>query len=144
MKKKVLFVLILLTIFMCIPNVMATDINNEGCRTLMPDAIIDVKIANTVHYIILAIQIVVPILLVIFGMLDFAKSIIAQKEDEIKKGQQIFIKRLLSAAIIFFVVAVVKFLIGFVADANSPNIIECMDCFLNGADKDNGICNSYS
>ena len=73
MKKKVLFVLILLTIFMCIPNVMATDINNEGCRTLMPDAIIDVKIANTVHYIILAIQIVVPILLEIFGMVDFAK-----------------------------------------------------------------------
>jgi len=34
--------------------------------------------------IIKGIKIVVPILLIIWGMLDFAKSVIAKKEDEIK------------------------------------------------------------
>ena len=136
MKKKVLFVLILLIIFMCVPSVMAADI--QGC-SIIPGAKIDVKIANTVHYIILAIQIAVPILLVIFGMLDLAKSIIAQKEDEIKKGQQIFIKRLITAAIVFFVIAVVKFLIGFVAD--DEGIMTCFDCFINGANTESGVCN---
>ena len=55
MKKKVLFVLILLTIFMCIPSiVLAKTVDIQGCN-IIPGAKIDVKIANTVHYIILAI-----------------------------------------------------------------------------------------
>ena len=137
MKKKILFVLILLTIFMYVPSAMAANIT--GCEALIPGAIIDVKIANTVHIIILAIQIAVPVLLVIFGMLDLAKSIIAQKEDEIKKGRQTFIKRLLSAAIVFFVIAVVKFLIGFVAD-NGEGIMASANCFLNKADATTGTC----
>jgi len=137
MKKKVLFVLILLTIFMYVPSIMAADIT--GCESVIPGAKIDVKIANTVHYIILAILIVVPILLVIFGMLDLAKSVIAQKEDEIKKGQHTFVKRLISAAIVFFVIAVVKLLISFVAD-DGQGIMECANCFLNGANSTTGVC----
>ena len=40
---------------------------------------------NIVHIIITVIWIVVPILLVVFGLLDLAKAVMAQKEDEIKK-----------------------------------------------------------
>ena len=43
------------------------------------------------------IKIAVPILLIIFGMLDLGKAVIASKEDEIKKGQQTFIKRAITA-----------------------------------------------
>jgi len=102
------------------------------------DVIVDVKIANTVHTIIVAIKIVVPILLVIFGMLDLFKGITAQKEDEIKKGQQIFIKRLISAAIIFFVVSIVQLLVSFVA-SDEEGLMTCANCFINGAEED-GTC----
>ena len=44
-------------------------------------------IGNVVHLIIVAIQVVVPILLIIWGMIDFAKAIIGQDEDKIKQGQ---------------------------------------------------------
>jgi len=113
--------------------------NIKGCTIL--DADIDVKIANTVHSIITVIKIVVPILLIIFGMLDLMKGITAQKEDEIKKGQQIFVKRLIAAAIIFFVVSIVQFLLSFVSDDQSEktSIWNCTKCFLNGAQKD-GTC----
>jgi len=43
---------------------------------------------NVVATIIKGIKIVVPILLIIWGMLDFAKSVIAKKEDEIKDEKE--------------------------------------------------------
>lgn len=136
MKKKIFFMLVLMGVMMYVPSVMAANIT--GCESIIPGVAIDVKIANAVHTIILVIQIAVPVLLVVFGMLDLFKGITAQKEDEIKKGQQMFIKRLISAAIIFFVIAVVKLLIGFVAD--DEGIMTCASCFLNGADKTSGVC----
>lgn len=77
------------------------------------------------------IQIAVPVVLVIFGMLDLFKGITAGKEDEIKKGQQIFIKRLISAALIFFVFVIVKVVISLVADGSGVNIMECAECFIS-------------
>lgn len=81
--------------------------------------------------IVLVIQIFIPIALVIFGMLDLGKAVIAQKEDEIKKGQATFLKRLLAGVIVFFVVFVVKMVIGFVSNDNA-SITNCLNCFING------------
>lgn len=94
---------------------------------------IDNKIPNTVHTIILILQIAVPILLVVFGMLDLLKGVMAQKEDEIKKGQQTFIKRLIAAAIVFFVIVIVKLLLSLVAD-DDETITSCFNAFVNGTE----------
>lgn len=77
------------------------------------------------------VQISVPVILVLMGSMDLFKGITAQKEDEIKKGQQLFIKRLIIGASIFFVIVIAKLLISVIADASSANIIECVDCFLS-------------
>ena len=107
--------------------------NIKGCESIIPGAAIDVKIANTVHTVILVIQIAIPVLLVIFGMIDLFKAVIASKEEEIKKGRQTFLKRLLVAVIVFFVIAIVKFIISFVADdEEEPDIMTCAECFLTG------------
>ncbi|MGE5455831.1 MAG: hypothetical protein ACM3O4_01820 [Ignavibacteriales bacterium] len=74
-------------------------------------ATVPTEITGLIRNIITAIQIGVPVLLVIWGMLDLGKAVIAQKEDEIKKGQQVFMKRLLAAAIVFFVIVIVKFIV---------------------------------
>lgn len=100
-------------------------------------------IFNLVHYIILLIQVVVPILLIIWGMLDFAKGVIGGDEDKIKAGQKTFIQRLITAIIVFLVVAVVKLVVNVVSgvvgsdtaqggfDENS--ITSCINAFVNGA-----------
>ena len=138
MKKKILFMLILMGVMLYVPSVMAASVNITGCSPILEGISIDVKIANTVKTIILVIQIVVPVVLVIFGMLDLFKAVIASKEDEIKKGLQIFIKRLIAAAVVFSIIAIVKLLVSFVAD--DPNIMTCANCFLNGADPKTGSC----
>lgn len=88
--------------------------------------------ANITNTIINLIKIAVPVLLVIFGMLDLGKAVVAQKEDEIKKGQQTFLKRVLAAAIVFFVVFIVQFVIGIVSGDAEENIWSCADKFING------------
>lgn len=92
---------------------------------------IPAKIPQLVSEIITIIQIAIPVILVIMGTLDLFKGVTAQKDDEIKKGQQMFIKRLIVAALIFFIVVIVKFLISIVAETTSANIIECIDCFIS-------------
>ena len=88
------------------------------------------KLVYVIHLIILLIQFGVPLLLIIFGMLDLGKAVIASKEDEIKKGQQMFIKRLIAAIIVFFVIAIVKLVVGLVAD-DSENIVGCINSIVN-------------
>ena len=118
---------------------VAQAANTKGCEEILPGIILDTKIPNTVHTIIVVIKIAVPVLLVIFGMLDLFKGIIAQKEDEIKKGQQMFIKRLILGALIFFVIVIVKFAISLVADSSTSNIVECIDCFVDNDCKRQGL-----
>lgn len=131
MRKKIFYIIILLIALLYSPTVFAANIT--GCESVLPGVVIDEKIPNTVHTLIVIIKIVVPIILVIFGMIDLAKGVVAQKEDEIKKGQHIFVKRLIAAAIVFFVISIVQLLIRFVAGGDSEGIMNCANCFINGA-----------
>ncbi len=96
---------------------------------------IPVRIPRLVKFAYNFIHILVPIVIIILGSIDLIKSIIGQKEDEISKYRSTFFKRLLSAALIFFVLAIVKLVIG-IAGNNTDGVIDCIDCFI----KNNGSC----
>lgn len=90
------------------------------------------EVAQLTSTLITIIKIAVPLLLIVWGMLDLGKAVVAQKEDEIKKGQQIFIKRIIAAVLVFLVVFVVQLVFGLVANTNdSAKISSCIDCFIN-------------
>ena len=131
MKKKILFMILLVfaLVFFATPVLAA---NITACDGAIKGAMIDEKIPKVVSTIVTIIKIAVPVLLVIFGMLDLLKGITAQKEDEIKKGQQILIKRLISGALIFFVFTIVQLIISLIADDEKTNIMSCANCFING------------
>lgn len=83
---------------------------------------------NIVSTVILVIQIGIPIILIVFGMLDLGKAVMAQKDDEIKKGQQTFMKRVIAAVIVFFIIAIVKLVLSVIGeDAN----MGCINCFIS-------------
>ena len=89
------------------------------------------KIPELTRDIVLILEIAVPVLLVAFGSFDLVKGVAAGKDDEIKKAQSIFIKRMITAGIAFFVIVGVKFLISVVDNASSSsNIANCIDCFI--------------
>ncbi len=97
--------------------------------------LLDNNIVGLIHTVIVLLKIAIPILLIIFGMLDFAKGVIAGKEDEIKNGQHMFIKRAISAFLVFFVVTIVQAVIELADDKNSDNestVWNCANLILNG------------
>lgn len=96
-------------------QVLWTSVDCDGIGVVIPG-----QIAYLVSIIVKLLQFGVPLLLIIFGMLDLGKAVIASKEDEIKKGQQMFVHRLITAVIIFFIVAVVKLVVN-IASANSSS-----------------------
>ena len=100
-----------------------------------PDSLgIPSQIAYIIALIIKVIQVFVPILLIVWGMLDLGKAVMAQKEDEIKKGQQTFIKRIIAAAIVFFVITIVKMVLSFLAGGTeNGSIYQCVNCFIEGS-----------
>ena len=105
-------------------------VNDVVCQMGNSTVNIPQQIAHIIAIAVTFIQIGVPILLIIWGMLDLGKAVMAQKEDEIKKGQQTFIKRLIAAAIVFFVVVIVKLVVGLVAGDGSSGITACIDAIL--------------
>ena len=110
-----------------------TDIT-LNCGTADPITL-DSALPNLTSTIVTLIKIGVPILLIIFGMLDLGKAVMAQKEDEIKKGWQTFIKRIIAAAIVFFVVVIVQLVINLVGGDNK-SVWNCASCFINGVNSD--------
>ena len=72
-------------------------------------------VMTLVGYIVHAIWIGVPIALIIFGMIDLGRAVIASKEDEVKKATKAFGKRFLYAAGVFAVVWLVTFVLNIVS-----------------------------
>ena len=98
-------------------------------------------ILNIVHYLYLAIQIIVPIMLILFGMIDLAKALTSSKEDEIKKAQSGLLRKAVVAVIVFLIFSLVKFVFGFAsADLGKDeksNVWNCVECFISGPNSDN-------
>ncbi|MBQ2873521.1 MAG: hypothetical protein IJE89_05940 [Bacilli bacterium] len=67
--------------------------------------------------IIPLIQVGIPIILIVLGMLDLGKAVVASKEDEIKNAQKMLIKRAIYAVAIFFVVLIVQLVFGLLSSA---------------------------
>ena len=111
--------------------------------TLCEGILVPNVLFNVVSTIITGIKIVVPILLIIWGMLDFAKSVVAKKEEDIKKYQKAFVARLISALIVFLIIFVVQLAVNLVSgveDSSNPDgttvsdIWSCSKKFINGVD----------
>ena len=129
MKKDIYkYILFIVFLVLIVPSVLAVGTPKVSCGNVTD---IPRKIPELTSMAITIVQVAVPVVLVIMGSMDLFKGITAQKEDEIKKGQQMFVKRLVVGALIFFVVVIAKLLISVVADTSSANIIECIDCFLS-------------
>ena len=121
MKKIKYFALMVLTFLITSP--VYADIT---CKKVQ----IDEKIPNTVNKVIFFLQVAVPILLVIFGSIDLIKAVTSGMEDEIKKAQNVFVRRLISGA---FVVVIVKMIFSFASDDKDGSMWKCACQFINGA-----------
>ncbi len=57
------------------------------------------------------LKIGIPILVVIFGMIDIGKAVIAKNQEEINKNRSMFLKRLVIVVVLFLLVYFVELMI---------------------------------
>ena len=57
------------------------------------------------------VKYILPVLVIILGIIDFIKAIASGSDDEMKKAQGRFIKRLIAAALLFLVPALIEFIL---------------------------------
>ena len=74
------------------------------------------------------VKIVIPILILAFGCIDFGKAVVASKDDEIKKALKSLMFRILAGAVIFFIPVIIKFALSLV------------DSFSGDIEKDYNVC----
>lgn len=99
---------------------------NDICNKMNPE------LTTFIHNIIILIKIAIPVILIIFGMIDLGKGVVAGKEDEIKKGQNDFIKRLIAGVIVFFMVSIVQLVISLIDKDSNGEFWNCANKILNG------------
>ncbi len=91
---------------------------------------VDETLPTAISSLVNIAKIVIPVLVVIFGLIDLGKAVMSQKDDDIKKNQGLLVKRLIIAVLIFFVVALVQFVVSLV-NGDDSNFTSCFDCFIN-------------
>lgn len=81
------------------------------------------------------LKVITPVIIIITGMLDMFKAVSAQKEDDIKKAQQKFVRRLIAGAVVFLVFVIVETVVNtFVEKTDAQGAMHCVNCFLGGAE----------
>lgn len=94
-------------------------------------------IPKTIALVVDILKIIVPIILVIFGMIDLMKAVMSNDEKEMKGAQTKLIKRVIYAVAVFLVVSIVQIIFGALgnttgSDVDSSTISGCISCFING------------
>lgn len=85
------------------------------------------EITNTIGSIYNILLVAIPVVIVIFGLMDFLKAVMGKKEDEMKQSTNAFIKRVITGVIAFFVLALVKFGLNLLQTNNTSSAISCIN-----------------
>ncbi len=87
---------------------------------------------TTVGWIFFIAKILIPIILIVMGSIDFGKAIMAAKEDEIIKSAKTLVMRAIAGIIIFFIPTLLNFVINIMGnnadDVYNNQFSNCTKC----------------
>ena len=93
------------------------------------------NIWRLVGQVLFIFKIVIPLLLIIFGMIDLGKAVVGSKDDDVKKAISHLAFRAVAAVIIFFIPTLVGFIFsivdGFDTAKTQENWSICRACISN-------------
>lgn len=97
------------------------------------------EITNTIGMIYNILLIAIPVVVIIFGLIDFIKAVMSGKEDQIKSNTSVFLKRVITGFLAFFVLAIVKFGMQVIAkNVDGANeALSCMNSILGNTNSKN-------
>ena len=81
-------------------------------------------------YLVMALKILVPVIIIVMGSLDLGKAVVANSEDEMKKATQVLVKRIIAGIVIFFIPTIVNLVLKLAS--NYVSVVDsgssCIEC----------------
>ena len=96
---------------------------SDVCNALTP-------IMTLLGYVIFGIKVVVPVILIIIGMMDLAKSILEHDDGKIKAAQTSLIKKIVAAVCVYLVITLVGLIMSLIYPSWDDNCAEAVSCAL--------------
>lgn len=140
MKKKISYLILLCIMLLPITTVMADGFSsNEVISACGFGKYIPSKLPNFTSGLYNIVKLLVPVILIVMGMIDFTKAMMSSDEKKMKDSQKKFINRLIAGVVIFLIMAGVQFVFKQVDTTTSykNGFVNCMNCILSG---DIGAC----
>ena len=98
---------------------------------------------SVLGFVLLVFKIVIPLLIIIFGMIDLGKAVVSSADDEVKKAIKSLAFRIIAGVIIFFIPTLVSVVFNLIAGFNkeaSDDYEVCSICISNP----NGNCACFA
>ncbi len=89
-------------------NTDSTDLEKTFCTGPV------LGVFTTLGRIFRIIEILVPVIIITFGVIDFSKAVLASKDDEIKKSAKSLIRRVIAGVLIFFIPTIIGFIVNMI------------------------------
>ena len=88
---------------------------------------------TTIGWVFFVLKILIPIILIVFGSIDFGKAMLSNKDDEIKKSAKTLVLRAIAGVIIFFIPTILGFIVSLFDKNNvyDGTFTDCTQCMLN-------------
>ena len=148
------FIVFLTLLVLCVSTpVYADDVCGEGSRSdltveqcnreggIPTKCGIPSGLADMINDAFNLLKIGVPVVLIIIGMIDLLKAVAGQKEEDIKKGWNMFAKRVIYGIAVFFVFFLVQFVVSLLpGKSGKANILSCVKTFFGYDSSEQGIC----
>lgn len=96
------------------------DTTQDLCDSLRP-------VLRIVGYVLLLIKIAVPIMLIVVGVLDLMKATTEKDEKKIKDAQNMLVKRVIVAVLVFLVTTLVSVVMRIVGNTSYTKCMECIN-----------------
>lgn len=84
-------------------------IEDAGCEGLLGKDLLD-----DISQVLTWVRIAVPILVILLGSTDFARAVLSDDQQELKKATSRFAKRCIIAVAIFFIPSIIMYLLSFI------------------------------
>ncbi len=102
--------------------------NVEGMNFCSEDS---VKMTlNIIGYVVFSLKMIVPLLLIIMGSLDFSKALISSDDKAIKDALGKLIRRIIAGIIVFFIPTILNYAFSLINEVsnNQANFTQCSSC----------------
>ena len=123
MKRKIIFCLVFVLLFLSFKEKTYAVINMADIN---PDCtLISSELIQLINKYLLWIRTLVPIAIIVLGTFDLLSAVVSGSEDNIKKSQSRFIKRIIMGLLIFLVPVIVNFILSTVNNVWGSNYGTC-------------------